>query len=58
LPAKQRIELQVTLPVLGDGRAVIRIVSRFADMMVNDTTLSAETLALPPTRPRFGHDAC
>ena len=45
LPAKQRIELQATLPVLGDGRAVIRIVSRFSDMMVNDTVLSAETLA-------------
>ena len=46
LPAKQRIELQATLPVLGDGRAVIRIVSRFTDMMVNDTVLSAETLAI------------
>ena len=45
LPAKQRIELQATLPVLGDSRAVIRIVSRFADMMVNDTVLSAATLA-------------
>ena len=45
LPAKQRIELQATLPVIGDGRAVIRIVSRFSDMMVNDTVLSAETLA-------------
>ncbi len=45
LPAKQRIELQATLPVLGDGRAVVRIVSRFSEMMVNDTVLSAETMA-------------
>ncbi|WP_396224297.1 hypothetical protein [Gemmatimonas sp.] len=45
LPATQRIELQASLPVLGDQRAVVRIVSRFADMEVNDTTLSAETLA-------------
>lgn len=45
LPAKQRIELQANVPLIGDGRAVIRVVSRFADMQVNDTTLSAETLA-------------
>lgn len=45
LPTKQRIELQVTSPLLGDGRAVIRIVSRFSQMDVNDTTLSAATLA-------------
>ena len=45
LPAKQRIELQVTSPLFGDGRAVIRIVSRFAQMEVNDTTLIAATQA-------------
>lgn len=45
LPAKQRIELQATFPGLGDGRAVIRIVSRFAQMDVNDTVLDANTLA-------------
>jgi hypothetical protein len=45
LPARQRIELQATLPMIGDGRAVIRIVSRFAEMQVNDTVLDAETLA-------------
>ncbi len=45
LPTKQRIELQVTSPLFGDGRAVIRIVSRFSQMAVNDTTLSAATLA-------------
>jgi hypothetical protein len=46
LPARQRLELQAMAPVLGDGRAVVRIVSRFADMQVNDTTLSAETMAV------------
>ncbi len=46
LPAKQRIELQVTSPVFGDQRAVIRIVSRFLQMAVNDTTLGAATLAM------------
>ncbi len=46
LPARQRLELQAMMPMLGDGRAVVRIVSRFADMEVNDTTLSAETLAI------------
>jgi hypothetical protein len=45
LPAKQRIELQATLPILGDGRAVIRIVSRFSQLDVNDTVLDARTLA-------------
>ena len=45
LPARQRLELQVASPLTGDGRAVIRIVSRFSDMAVNDTTLSAATLA-------------
>lgn len=45
LPAKQRIELQATFPGLGDGRAVVRIVSRFSQMQVNDTVLNARTLA-------------
>jgi hypothetical protein len=45
LPATQRIELQATFPVLGDQRAVIRIVSRFRNMTVNDTVLADETLA-------------
>ena len=45
LPAKQRIELQATFPGLGDGRAVVRIVSRFSQMQVNDTVLDARTLA-------------
>lgn len=45
LPAMQRIELQVSLPAFGDGRAVLRIVSRFPDIAVNDTTLSRVALA-------------
>jgi hypothetical protein len=45
LPARQRIELQATFPGLGDGRAVVRIVSRFSQMQVNDTVLDARTLA-------------
>jgi hypothetical protein len=45
LPATQRIELQANVPMIGDGRAVVRIVSKFADMQVNDTVLDATTLA-------------
>lgn len=45
LPATQRIELQAMLPVLGDNRAIIRITSRFKDMVVNDTSLSAPVMA-------------
>ncbi len=45
LPARQRVELQVTAPFIGDGRAVVRIVSRFTDMQVNDTMLDARSLA-------------
>ena len=52
LPTTQRVELQATAPFLGDGRAVVRIVSRFSRMDVNDTTLSAESLArADSTRP-------
>lgn len=40
LPAKQRIELQAMLPIIGDNKAVIRIVSRFSDMVVNDTVVA------------------
>ena len=45
LPAHQRIELQAAAPMLSEGRAVIRIVSRVFDMSVNDTVLDARTLA-------------
>ena len=46
LPVTQRIELQASFPGLGDGRAVVRIVSRFSQMNVNDTVLDARTLAV------------
>jgi hypothetical protein len=45
LPSKQRIELQVASPVTGEGRAVIRIVSRFGTIALNDTTLAAANIA-------------
>lgn len=45
LPAKQRIELQVTSALAGESRAVLRIVSRFTSLAVNDTVLDAATLA-------------
>lgn len=45
LPATQRIELQATAPVLGDVRAIVRIVSRFTDFAINDTTLTTAELA-------------
>ncbi|MEO7521032.1 MAG: hypothetical protein ABIW79_04375 [Gemmatimonas sp.] len=44
LPSRQRIELQATSPLAGEGRAVVRIVSRFRQVLVNDTTLDAITL--------------
>ncbi|MDQ6611889.1 MAG: hypothetical protein M3Y64_05615 [Gemmatimonadota bacterium] len=45
LPAVQRIELQVVSPILGEARAVMRIVTRFPTIAVNDTVLDAVTLA-------------
>lgn len=45
LPAQQRIEVQVSSPVLGEGSAVIRIVSRFNDMVVQDTAAAVTTVA-------------
>lgn len=53
LPARQRLELQVASPFTGDGRAVIRIVSRFGEMAVNDTTLSDATLASADSMRQF-----
>ncbi len=56
LPTEQRIELQASAPTFGDGRAVVRVVSRFRDMNVNDTVLDAAQVALvdssPPERLR------
>ncbi len=45
LPATQRIELQATAPAVGDVRAVVRILSRFSDVAINDTTLTPAELA-------------
>lgn len=36
LPVRQRVELQAASPLLGDTRAVVRIVSRFRDMDVGE----------------------
>ncbi len=44
LPTVQRIELQAAAPMASDGRAVVRVVSRFRDMAVNDTVLDAARL--------------
>jgi hypothetical protein len=45
LPSTQRIELQVASPATGEGRAVLRIVSRFGTIALNDTTLDAANIA-------------
>ena len=45
LPAVQRIEVQLSLPVLGEERYIIRIVTRFPAMVVNDTVLDSATIA-------------
>lgn len=52
LPSVQRIELQASAPMASDGRAVVRIVSRFRDMAVNDIVLdSARVRALAGSEP-------
>lgn len=54
LPTVQRIELQASAPVFGDGRAVFRIVSRFRDMAINDTVLDSVRIARADSvPPRF-----
>jgi hypothetical protein len=45
LPARQRVEVQVRSPLLGEGRVAVRIASRFLAMDVNDRTLDSATLA-------------
>ncbi|MEO7995833.1 MAG: hypothetical protein ABI852_00225 [Gemmatimonadaceae bacterium] len=45
LPAMQRVEVQLSLPMLGDERAVLRLVTRFPSMAVNDTVLDSTTIA-------------
>jgi hypothetical protein len=41
LPAYQRTEIQARLALFGDFRAIVRIVSRFRDFRINDSTWSA-----------------
>jgi hypothetical protein len=58
LPTTQRIELQATAPAVTEGRAVVRIVSRFREMDVNDTVIDPARIALadsvpPPVRRRL-----
>jgi hypothetical protein len=45
LPSYQRVEAQAESPALGGGSGVARIVSRFTDVAVNDTALTAAELA-------------
>lgn len=48
LPAYQRTELQANIALFGDFRTLVRIVSRFRDMRVNDSTwTSPPSDALP-----------
>ncbi len=51
LPVRQRIELQASAPMFGEGRAVMRIVSRFRDMAINDTVLDPARIALADSSP-------
>jgi len=52
LPAFQRTELQTTFALLGNTRAVMRVVSRFSDHAIEDT---ADTVALAEERNRIPH---
>ena len=47
LPAYQRTELQARIAFLGDFRAVVRIVSRFHDYRLNDSSWTARAEAPP-----------
>jgi len=52
LPAFQRTELQTTFALLGNTRAVMRVVSRFSDHDIEET---ADTAALAEERNRIPH---
>jgi hypothetical protein len=45
LPAYQRTEIQARIALFGDFRAIVRIVSRFRDYRVNDSSLTARAVA-------------
>lgn len=54
LPSYQRVEVQAMLPVIGDAKAVLRIVSRFHDYVITppDSEMIASTRALDTLAPR------
>ncbi|HUQ20966.1 MAG TPA: hypothetical protein VM099_15210 [Gemmatimonadaceae bacterium] len=45
LPVYQRTEIQARIALFGDFRAIVRIVSRFRDFQINDSTWSARAEA-------------
>jgi hypothetical protein len=45
LPTYQRLEAQATISLLGDQRAVFRIISRFRDMTVNQPPATTATIS-------------
>ena len=47
LPAYQRTELQARIALFGDFRAIVRIVSRFHDYRLNDSSWTARAQAPP-----------
>jgi hypothetical protein len=47
LPAYQRTEIQARIALFGDFRAIVRIVSRFRDYRVNDSSWTARAEAPP-----------
>lgn len=52
LPAYQRTELQANIALFGDFRTLVRIVSRFRDMRVNDSTWTTPLEQNIPSRLR------
>ena len=53
LPVRQRVEIQATSPLLGENRAVIRLVSRFRDVTVNDNTVRSALVVSNDTLSRL-----
>ena len=52
LPVQQRIELMVGSPMLGDASAVMRIVSRFTDYAIRDTSgATTDSAGVPVVAP-------
>lgn len=55
LPTFQRIEFQIASPALGESRAVLRVVSRLREVVVNDSALA--TLAAASQRDTVARQA-